>query len=345
MLKTIRSIFRRTTPSDQTLPLPDHNGDQWAYRVVERLALASLTEQRRARKWGIFFKLLTFIYLGWILYQVSIMEDWVKLSGASISGKHTALIKVEGVIDNDADANANDIIDALRDAFEDPDTSGVILHINSPGGSAVQSNLIYQEVRRLRKDHPDIHLYAVIADLCASGGYYIASAADEIYANEASLVGSIGVIMNGFGFVESLQKLGVERRLLTAGENKALLDPFSPQNPQQVSHIQTLLDQIHQQFINAVKAGRGERLKEDATLFSGLIWNGEEAQKMGLIDGFGSMDYVAKEIIQAENIVDFTLTQDYWDQFAERVGTSLLQSWLPVSKQTQGIGVQYLYTH
>ena len=238
-------------------------------------------------------------------------------------GKHTALVDLDGVISSDSEASADKIVTALRDAFEDEDTAGVILRINSPGGSPVQSSYIYREMKRLRKKYPEIPLYAVITDLCASGGYYVAVGADKIYANESSIVGSIGVIMSSFGFEGTMKKLGVERRALTAGEHKALFDPFSPVNEEEQAHLQVMLDEIHQEFINTVKEGRGDKLIEDEQLFTGLVWTGEKAMKIGLVDELGSAGYVAREVIKAEDIVDFTGKKDFFDRFAERLGASM----------------------
>lgn len=342
MFGKLRTIFHSApppSPPSTGIPSapPGSGGDQWAYQMVERMAFTAITEQRRARRWGIFFKILTFVYLGWLLVLISVQGDWAALSAGGETGKHTAVVDVHGVIAADSDANANTIIASVRDAFEDPATAGIILDIDSPGGSAVQSNQVYRELRRLREQYPDIPLYAVVGDLCASGGYYIASAADAIYVNEASLVGSIGVIMGGFGFVEAMEKLGVERRLLTAGENKALLDPFSPQNPDEVAHFHQVLAEIHQQFITAVKEGRGDRLATETNLFSGLIWSGTEAITLGLADELGGVDFVAREVIQAEDLMDFTMKPDYWERFAERMGASLLGQLAPEAR------VEYRY--
>lgn len=300
---------------------PDsQDNDKWQKEMLTKLAFASLNEQRRARRWGIFFKSIFAGYLFLILF--------VMLSGGDADrrnfkpGKHTSLIDIKGVIAAGADASADNIIAGLRDAFEDKDTAGVILRINSPGGSPVQAGYINDEIKRLRGKYPKIKVYAVITDICASGGYYIASAADEIYADKASLVGSIGVIMNGFGFVDSMKKLGVERRLYTAGKHKGFLDPFSPQNDEEVAHIKSMLEDIHQQFINVVKAGRGKRLKDDKDLFTGLIWTGEESVKLGLVDGLASSSTVARDVIKAGNIVDYTHRPNYWQRIADRIGAS-----------------------
>ena len=243
-------------------------------------------------------------------------------SGVSI-GKHTALIDINGVIAADAAANADSIITGLRAAFKNKGTAGVILRINSPGGSPVQAGYINDEIVRLRSRHPDIPLYAVIGDICASGGYYIAVAADDIYADKASVVGSIGVLMDGFGFVEAMNKLGVERRLITAGEHKGFLDPFSPMKSQEKEHIKTLLGDIHKQFIDVVKKGRGDRLADNSELFSGLVWTGEQSVELGLIDGLGNSSYVAREVIGVEKIVDFTQREPILDRFVERLGVAM----------------------
>ncbi len=298
---------------------PGPGDKDWERDVVNRLAFAALNEQRRARRWSVFFKSLFFVYLFVLFFYVPI--EW---GDTTIStGKHTALIELDGVIAANSPANADMLVSGLRRAFKDKNTVGVILRINSPGGSPVQSGYVYDEIKRLRKKYPDIKLYAVVTDICASGGYYIASAADEIYADKASIVGSIGVLMDGFGFVDTMKKVGVERRLLTAGKHKGILDPFSPLKPSEVKHVQGLLDSIHQQFIDAVKAGRGDRLADDPQLFSGLFWNGEEGVKLGLVDGLGSSSYVAREIIGEEKIVDYTTRPNYFDRFAERIGATM----------------------
>lgn len=290
----------------------------WEQDLVNRLAFAAINEQRRTRRWGIFFKFLLFIYLFTLLF-LYLPGD---LTEASLKGeKHTALVDVKGLIAADHGANADDIITSLRKAMEDKNTAGVILRINSPGGSPVQAGYVYDEIVRLRNKHPGIPIYAVASDLCASGGYYIAAAADEIYANRASIVGSIGVIMNGFGYVGAMDKLGVERRAYTAGESKAFLDPFSPAKDKDVAFAHALLDDIHQQFIAAVKKGRGDRLVIDDQTFSGLMWTGEQALKRGLVDGLGSASYVAREKIGAKEIVDYTAKPDYFARFAQRMGT------------------------
>ncbi len=298
------------------------NNTSWEREVVTQLAEASLKEQRRSRRWGIIFKLLTFAYIGVILFMIG----EASLTSVTINEKHTALVELTGVIADKEIASADHIVTALRDAFDNENAAGVILRINSPGGSPVQSGYIYDEIQRLRKENPDTPLYAVVTDICASGGYYIASAADKIYADKASIVGSIGVRMDNFGFVDAIEKLGVERRTLTAGENKALLDPFLPENEKTKVHMQNMLSEIHQQFINAVKEGRGDRLDTSVEgLFSGLIWTGETAVKNGLVDELASSSYVAREVIGEETIVDYTVQDDLLERFAQRLGSTVAQ--------------------
>jgi len=294
--------------------------ENWQQDVLTKLAFATLQEQRRARRWGIFFKSLFAGYL--ILLLILMLSPGLKQQSSFKSSRHTALVDISGVIAANTDASASNVIAGLQDAFKNSHTAGVILRINSPGGSPIQAGYIYDEIKRLRKQHPKVKVYAVVTDICASGGYYIASAADDIYADKASLVGSIGVIMNGFGFVDSLKKLGVERRLYTAGEHKGFLDPFSPENKDEVAHVHKMLENIHQQFIAAVKAGRGDRLKDDKNLFSGLIWTGQESLNLGLIDGLASTDTVARDVIKAKDIVNYTHRPDYWQRIADRIGAS-----------------------
>lgn len=298
------------------------NNAPWEREVVTQLAESSLREQRRARRWGIFFKALTFAYIGGIIF----MFGDANMAKIDTSEKHTALIELSGVIADKEEASADNIVTALRDAFDNENSAGVILRINSPGGSPVQSGYIYDEIRRLRKANPDTPLYAVVTDICASGGYYIASAADKIYADKASIVGSIGVRMDNFGFVDAMNKLGIERRTLTAGENKALLDPFLPENENAKAHMQTMLSEIHQQFIDAVKQGRGDRLDTNVDgVFSGLIWTGEAAVTIGLVDELASASHVAREVIGEETIIDYTLKEDIFERFADRLGATVAQ--------------------
>ncbi|MBE9564768.1 MAG: S49 family peptidase [Proteobacteria bacterium] len=299
-----------------------NDNTSWEREVVTQLAESSLREQRRARRWGIFFKALTFAYIGGIIY----MYGNASITNIDLDEKHTALVELNGVISDEAEASADSIVTALRDAFDNENSAGVILRINSPGGSPVQSGYIYDEIIRLREKNPDTPLYAVITDICASGGYYIASAADKIYADKASIVGSIGVRMDNFGFVDAMNKLGIERRTLTAGKNKALLDPFLPENEQSKAHMQSMLGEIHQQFITAVKEGRGERLDTSVEgLFSGLIWTGEAAVNIGLIDELASSSHVAREVIGEETIVNYTVQDDILERFAERLGATVAQ--------------------
>ena len=290
----------------------------WERELVTKLATAALKEQRRARMWGIFFKLLTFAYVTLFLIMA---VDW---KSADMSGgkKYTAMVEVNGLIAPGTDASAEKITGALQAAFKDKSTQGVVVRCNSPGGSPVQAQTIYDEMKRLRKKYPEIPLYAVIEDVCASGGYFVAVGADRIYVGQASIVGSIGVLMNGFGFTGLMDKLGVERRLITAGENKGMLDPFSPLDEKDRAHIKTLMGDIHQQFIGVVKEGRGKRLKESPEIFSGLIWTGSRSVELGLADGIGSLEYVAREVIKAEEIRDFTITEGIAEKFARRFGAA-----------------------
>jgi protease-4 len=300
--------------------MADNDGPGWERRVLEGLAGAALKEQRAARRWGIFFKLLTFVYLTFIL---AVFVDWGGSAESLGDGKHTALVELQGVIESRGDASAEKITSALQNAFSDKNTRGVILRVNSPGGSPVQSGIIYDEMRRLRAAHPEIPLYVVVEDICASGGYYVAAGADKIFVNKASIVGSIGVLMDGFGFTGTMDKLGVERRLLTAGDNKGFLDPFSPLDATQRAHAQTLLNEIHQQFIGVVKQGRGKRLKDDPELFSGLMWTGQKSIDLGLADSLGTVDSVARDVIKAADIVDFTQKDKLVERFAKRIGAGV----------------------
>ncbi|WP_213294179.1 S49 family peptidase [Paraburkholderia sacchari] len=291
----------------------------WEREALERIAMAAITEQRSARRWKIFFRFAFLAVLALLAWSI------LDLAGARVDsgGRHTALVTLSGEISADTPANADDINSALDSAFDDDGTAGVILHIDSPGGSPVQAGIINDEIRRLRAKYPAIPLYVVVGDMCASGGYYIAAAADKIYVNKASIVGSIGVLMDGFGFTGLMDKLGVQRRLRTSGENKGFYDPFSPNTPKMDAHAQEMLDQIHQQFIDAVKAGRGKRLKDQPDLFSGLFWTGQKSVELGLADGFGDSDYVAREVIKAPDIVDYTVKQGITDRVAKRFGASV----------------------
>jgi len=293
--------------------------DQWERTALEKIALAGVVEQRRARRWGIFFKLLGFAYLTWIIVLVT---NW-QVAETPGAEKHTALVEVDGLIAPGSDASADRITSALQAAFEDERTKGVVLRINSPGGSPVQAQTIYDEMRRLRKKYPKIPLYAVVEDLCASGGYYVAVGADRIYVSKSSIVGSIGVRMDGFGVTGLMEKLGIERRLLTAGKNKALLDPFLPVEKDQEQYVLGLLKEIHGQFIDTVREGRGARLKETPEMFSGLIWTGEKGIELGLVDALGTLDYVAREVIKAEEVVDYTQKENIAERIAKRFGASV----------------------
>jgi protease-4 len=311
------------------------NGDKWERGVIEKLAFEALKEQRRSRRWGIFFKLLTFTY---VTFLIVMALDWRGGADGLKGGKHTALVEIVGVIEARGNASADNITSALQNAFKDKNTQGVILRINSPGGSPVQAGIIYDEIRRLRGIYPKIPMYAVVEDMCASGGYYIAAAADRIYVDKASIIGSIGVLMDGWGFTGTMEKLGVERRLMTAGENKAFMDPFSPVNPKHREFAQSLLDEVHQQFIDVVKKGRGKRLKESPDLFSGLMWTGAKSIELGLSDGYGNMDFVAREVIKAEDIVDFTQKENIAERFAKRFGAAMANALAKViSPQMAGL--------
>ncbi|MCK5640490.1 MAG: S49 family peptidase [Gammaproteobacteria bacterium] len=299
----------------------DSQDKNWERDTINKLVFSALNEQRRTRRWSIFFKSLMFAYLFVLLIMFYIGGKGVD-SGIK-SGDHTALIDIQGVISEGSPASADNIVTGLRNAFENKHTAGVILRSNSPGGSPVQSGYIYDEIVRLREKYPDIPIYTVITDICASGCYYIAAATEQIYADKASLVGSIGVLMNSFGFVGTMDKLGVERRLYTAGEHKGFLDPFSPEKSGDVEHIKTILENTHQQFINAVKEGRGERLQVDNKLFSGFIWNGEQSIQKGLVDFLGGSSHVAREVVGAENIVDFTPRPHYFERFVERFSSGV----------------------
>ena len=294
--------------------------DAKAWALLESTLNASLQEQRRSRRWGIFFKLLTFTYL---FVALALLSPLGQLGSSAAVGPHTAVIEVRGVIADQEEASADNLVGALREAFEDENTKGIVLRINSPGGSPVQSGYVYDEIKRLRALHPDVKVYAVITDIGASGAYYIASAADEIYADKASLVGSIGVTAAGFGFVGTMDKLGVERRTYTAGEHKAFLDPFQPEKPDERAFWQQVLNTTHEQFIRSVREGRGDRLKETPDMFSGLVWSGEQALGLGLVDGLASTSAVARDVIGAEDLVDFTRQESPLQRFTRQLGASV----------------------
>lgn len=300
----------------------------WERQVLEKLAMSAIQEQRRTRHWGILFKTLGFLYLFVVLFLAA---GWFGGDSVSIPREHTALVDLKGVIASE-EASADAIIASLQGAFEDEKTKGVILRINSPGGSPVQAGQIYDEIKRLRKLHPETPLYAVVHDICASGGYYVAAGADKIYVDKASIVGSIGVLMDGFGFTQTMEKLGVERRLLTAGENKGFLDPFSPVDPKQQAFARQMLEEIHGQFIGVVREGRGKRLKETPETFSGLVWSGEKSIELGLADALGSVDSVARDVIKAEDIVDYTQQESFAERLAGRLGAAMASALTPFEK-------------
>lgn len=307
----------------EDLPEPDSSKPpHWERQILERLAFAALQEQKSRRRWGIFFKALGFAYLTGVLVILAGLGPEEEARHL----RHTALVNLKGVISPDGDTSAENVIAALQDAFKDEKTAGVILRVNSPGGSPVQSGIIYDEIRRLRGKYPEKPLHVVVEDVCASGGYFVAAAADKIFVNRASVVGSIGVLMDGFGFTGTMDKLGVERRLLTAGENKGFLDPFSPQEPRHREHAQLLLNDIHKQFIEVVRRGRGDRLKETPEMFSGLMWTGQRSVEMGLADGFGTVESVAREVIKVEPLVDYTVKSSIADRLARRFGAGASES-------------------
>jgi len=305
----------------------------WERATLEKIVLAALAEQKKARQWTILFRLLLFTFLFLVLFA---LLGWVGgKSDLKPLGKHTALIDLKGVIAADSRASADKIIGALQQAYKDKNTAGIVLRINSPGGSPVQAGYINDEIKRLRAKYPEIPIHAVVQDMCASGGYYVAVAADKIYVDKASLVGSIGVLMDGFGFTGTMDKLGIERRLITAGANKGFLDPFSPSSAEQQEYARKMIGEIHEQFIKVVRDGRGKRLKDAPELFSGLIWTGERSVQLGLADGFGSLDHVAREVLHAEQIVDFTQEDNFAEQLAKRLGTASAESLLNGLQQTR----------
>ncbi|HYF58693.1 MAG TPA: S49 family peptidase [Burkholderiaceae bacterium] len=289
----------------------------WERDTLEKVLLATVQEQRRARRWRIFFRLAG---LGVVLLVLAASFGWLGGPDATGARRHTAVIEIDGVLESGGEVDADRVIPALRAAFKDGASAGVVLRINSPGGSPVQAGLINDEIRRLRAAHPDKPVYAVVEEICASGGYYVAVAADRIYVDKASLIGSIGVLMDGFGFTGTMEKLGVERRLLTAGENKGFLDPFSPMSEPQREHARKMIGVIHRQFIDVVKQGRGERLKDSPDLFSGLVWNGATGVELGLADEIGSLRSVARDVLKAEDLVDYTQRENIAERLAKRVG-------------------------
>ncbi len=301
----------------------DTTPSAWERGLLERLLQGTLTEQRRARRWRIFFRLLTvalvLLVLGLFRADVGVPQ---------VNSRHTALVQLNGIIAPGTDANADLIIESLRAAYENTHVAGVVLRIDSPGGSPVQAGRINTEIQRLRRLHPNVPLHAVIDDICASGGYYVAVAADRIYADKASVVGSVGVLMNGFGFVGAMEKLGIERRLLTAGTHKGFLDPFSPENPEDAAHARELLQTIHSQFIDVVKQGRGARLKDDPRLFTGLVWTGDQGIALGLVDALGDTDSVARDVFKADKVVDYTVRPAYFEKLIRSAGGEAASSLL-----------------
>ena len=312
-----------TPPSRPDSPAPASSSTASAARppwdgLPEQFARAYMSDRRSERRWRIFFRLAWLLLAAALVYAVFS----ARVRGVAPNGPHTALIEVRGEIAAGAEASAENLLPGLKSAFEDAGAQAIVLRINSPGGSPVQAGIINDEIRRLKALHKK-KVYAVVEETCASGAYYIAVAADEIYADKASVVGSIGVLMDGFGATGLMEKLGVERRLLTAGENKGIGDPFSPLLPKQRTYIQATLDQVHRQFIAVVKQGRGARLKETPETFSGLFWNGEQALSLGLIDHYGSLDYVAREVVKAEAVIDYTPKENVAERLAKRFGASI----------------------
>jgi len=307
----------------------EEKNEGWERDLVNKLAFSAISEQRKARRWGIFFK------IAFLLYLITLPIIFISGEGVSSSlpvGEHTALVNLSGIITSDSDASADVVVAGLRDALENKNSKALIIRANSPGGSPVQADYMYNEILRLRKKYPNKPVYAVVTDVCASACYYIISATEKIYANKASIVGSIGVLSNGFGFVGSMKKLGIERRLYTAGKNKGALDPFSPEKPEDVAHMKDLMSDVHQIFIDSVKKGRGDRLKETPDMFSGLFWSGSKAKEMGLIDDFASSGKVARDIVGKKEIVDYTPHKNLLDKLVDRLGASIATNILPSNK-------------
>ncbi len=306
-----------TTPPASAAPL---NGN-WERETLEKLVFATIKEQRASRRWGFFFKFAALVVL---FVGISAYFDFnFSFGNSKTLGRHTALIDIEGNIESEGPGSAKAVVPSLNRAFADAGSVAIVLHLNSPGGSPVQAGIIVDEIVRLRKDYPSKPVYVVVDEICASGGYYIAAAADKIYVDKASIVGSVGVLMDGFGFTGAMDKLGVERRLLTAGENKGFMDPFSPQSDKHKAHAQAMLNEIHQQFIGVVRAGRGKRLKETPDMFSGLFWSGARAVDMGLADGFGTVDSVARDVVHAEDIVDYTEHEGLPERVLKKFGAAV----------------------
>ena len=299
--------------------MAENKDKNWEKQTIEKIAMESLLQQKSSRRWGILFKVVSLIYLGWVLFFVLSSSN----SSTIATGNFTALINLNGEIGTDLEISATNVKSSLKEVYENPGTKALILAINSPGGSPVQSGIINDEISRYKLLHPEIPVYAVVEDICASGGYYIAVAADKIFVDKASIVGSIGVLMNGFGFDKAIKNLGIERRLITSGENKAILDPFLPVNPEQREYMQMLLKEVHNQFITVVKEGRGNKLALNQDIFSGLFWSGESAIKLGLADGYGDIDLVAREVVGNKKIINFTTQSNFADRFAKKLGASI----------------------
>jgi len=305
-------------PNPPSSPSEPKAEPAWERAVLEKLAFAALEEQRAARRWKMISRLswlAVFLILVWLVWG---------MGGSSKvpSQRHTAVIEIKGEIASESEASASLVVASIRSAFEDPGAQAVVLLINSPGGSPVQAGIINDEIRRLKAKHQK-PIYAVVEEMCASAAYYIAASTDRIYVDKASIVGSIGVLMDGFGFTGLMDKLGVERRLLTAGDNKGMLDPFSPQTERQRAYAQTMLDQIHKQFVDVVKAGRGKRLKETPEIFSGLFWTGQQSLDLGLADQYGNLEFVAREVVKAEEIVDYTRHPNVAERLIKRFGAAI----------------------
>ena len=299
--------------------MEDKANKEWEKVTIEKIAMESFIQQKRSRQWGVFFKSIILLYIGFIIYFIVTASNTANIA----NGDFTALIRLKGEISSDSEISASNVKSSLKEIYENPGVKAVILSINSPGGSPVQSGIINNEIVRYKALHPDIPVYAVVEDICASGGYYIAVAADKIFVDKASIVGSIGVLMNGFGFDQAIKELGIERRLLKSGENKAILDPFLPVNPKQREFMQGLLKEVHDKFINVVKKGRGPKLTNNSDIFTGLFWSGESAIKLGLADDYGDIDFVAREVVGYERIVDFTTQKSFVDRFAKKIGAGI----------------------
>ncbi len=307
-----------SAPAPAPAPVLNPVDENWARQTLVDLAFANLKEQQSQRRWKMGMRLAWLLFLGFVVWQVFSLNS----PATHTSFPHTALVTIQGEIGPDTEASAENVMSSMRTALEDPGSQALILLINSPGGSPVQAGLINDEVTRLRALH-NKPIYAVVEESCASAAYYIAAAADQIYVDKASLVGSIGVLMDGFGFTGLMDKLGVERRLMTAGENKGFLDPFSPQTEPQRQHAQTMLNQIHTQFIDVVKKGRGDRLKETPELYSGLFWSGQQAVDLGLADSLGSIDGVAREVVKAPDVIDYTQRENVAERLVKRFGVAV----------------------